>query len=59
MVNMANKGLRDRWRTERRKMKAYLDEITQRCGVDLVDLRTDGPVIKPLTGLFDQRRQRQ
>jgi uncharacterized protein (DUF58 family) len=59
IVNMANKGLRNRWRTERREMKAYLDEITQRCGVDLVDLRTDGPVLKPLTSLFDQRRQRQ
>lgn len=59
IVNMANKGLRNRWRTERREKKAYLDEITQRCGVDLVDLRTDGPVIKPLTRLFDQRRQRK
>ena len=58
-VNTANKGLRNRWRAERQEMKAYLDEITQRCGVDLVDLRTDGPVIKPLAGLFAQRRQRQ
>jgi uncharacterized protein (DUF58 family) len=59
MINTGNRGLREKWRSERREKKGYLEAQTRRLGVDLVDLKTDGPVIEPLTRLFDQRRRRQ
>ena len=58
MINTGSRELRDRWRFERKEKKEYLEEQTRRLGVDLVDLKTDGPVIEPLTRLFDQRRRR-
>ncbi len=58
LINTRSKILRERWRAERLKMKTGLEELTGRSEVDLVDLRTDGPVVEPLTRLFDQRRRR-
>lgn len=58
MINTGSRELRDRWRSERRERKEYLEEQTRRLGVDMVDLKTYGPVIEPLTHLFDQRRRR-
>jgi len=59
MINTGSRELREKWRIERRENRRYLEGQTRRLGVDLVDLKTDGPVIEPLTRLFDQRRQRQ
>ena len=57
-LNTHNKGLRERWRNYRLEQSAYLSELAKKAGVDLVTLTTDGPVVEPLTRLFDQRRRR-
>jgi uncharacterized protein (DUF58 family) len=58
LINTRNKGLRERWRIHREEQADYLSNILKRAGVDLVDLSTDGPVVEPLTHLFDTRRRR-
>jgi uncharacterized protein (DUF58 family) len=58
LINTRNKGLRERWRIHRKEQADYLSHILKRAGVDLVDLSTDGPVVEPLTRLFDTRRRR-
>jgi uncharacterized protein (DUF58 family) len=58
LINTGSKMLRQRWRTEQRSQRAYLNDLAGRAGVDLVDLYTDGPVVEPLTRLFDRRRRR-
>ena len=58
LINTRSKGLRERWRIQRREQADYISEILKRVGVDLVDLSTDGPVVEPLTRLFNTRRRR-
>ncbi|MBC8246747.1 MAG: DUF58 domain-containing protein [Deltaproteobacteria bacterium] len=58
LINTGSRILRERWRAEQLKMKTDLEELVRRSGIDLVDLQTDGPVVEPLTRLFDQRRRR-
>jgi uncharacterized protein (DUF58 family) len=58
LINTRNKGLRERWRIHRKEQADYFSSILKRAGVDLVDLSTDGPVVEPLTHLFDTRRRR-
>jgi uncharacterized protein (DUF58 family) len=58
MINTGNKALRQKWRTYRRDQTAALHNLVRKTGIDLVELRTDGPVMEPLTRLFDQRRKR-
>jgi len=58
LINTGSKMLRQRWKTEQRSQRAYLNDLAGRSGVDLVDLYTDGPVVEPLTRLFDRRRRR-
>ena len=58
LINTRSKALRGRWRNYQEGQAAHLSELVKRAGVDLVDLSTDGPVVEPLTRLFDMRRRR-
>jgi len=58
LINTRSHSLKRRWRLERRTQKEYLVDLLRRLGVDLAELSTDGPVVEPLTRLFDQRRRR-
>jgi hypothetical protein len=58
LINTRSKALRERWRIQRSEQAAYISEILKRAGVDLVALSTDGPVVEPLTRLFNTRRRR-
>ncbi len=58
LINTRSKALRGRWRNYQEEQAAHLSELVKRAGVDLVDLSTDGPVVEPLTRLFDMRRRR-
>jgi uncharacterized protein (DUF58 family) len=58
LINTRSRGLRERWRIQRREQAQYLSDTLKRSGVDLVELSTDGPVVEPLTRLFDTRRRR-
>ena len=57
-VNTSSKGLKERWRVNRTQQREYLRHLLEQTGVDLVDLTTNGPVVEPLTALFDKRRKR-
>ena len=59
LINTRSKKLRKRWRRDREQRSAQLADIAKNCGVELVDLVTDKPVVEPLTRLFDRRRRRQ
>ncbi len=58
LINTRSKSLRGRWSNLRKEQKAYLSDLLRKAGVDLVELWTDGPVIKPLTSLFEKRSKR-
>ncbi len=58
LINTRSKGLRERWSNYRKEQTAYLTDLLRKAGVDLVELWTDGPVIKPLTSLFEKRSKR-
>ena len=58
LINTRSKGLRGRWSNLRKEQTAYLSDLLRKAGVDLVELWTDGPVIKPLTSLFEKRSKR-
>jgi len=58
LINTRSHSLKERWRLERRTQKEYLVDLLRRLGVDLAELSTGGPVVEPLTRLFDQRRRR-
>jgi len=58
VVNTRSKALRKRWHDDQTEQAAYVSHLLSRAGVDLVDLSTDGPVVEPLTRLFDRRRRR-
>jgi uncharacterized protein (DUF58 family) len=58
LINTRSKRLKEQWRKEQKKRADYLSDLVIKAGVDLVDLSTDGPVVEPLTRLFDQRRRR-
>ena len=58
LINTKSRGLRERWRAYREKEAADFSELLNRSGVDLVELTTGGPLVEPLTRLFDQRRRR-
>jgi uncharacterized protein (DUF58 family) len=58
VINTRSKRLRDQWRNDRKKQADYLADLARKAGVDLVDLSTAGPVVEPLTRLFNQRRRR-
>jgi uncharacterized protein (DUF58 family) len=58
LINTRSKGLRGRWSNYRKERTSYLSDLLRKAGVDLVELWTDGPVIKPLTSLFEKRSKR-
>ena len=59
LINSNSKRLRERWRVYRKEQTDYLRDLFQRAGIDHVDLATNGPVVEPLTRLFEMRRRRQ
>jgi uncharacterized protein (DUF58 family) len=59
LINSNSKRLREKWRAYRKEQSDYLTELFRRAGIDHVDLATDGPVVGPLTRLFEMRRRRQ
>ena len=59
LINSNSKRLRERWRAYRKEQTDYLTELFRRAGIDHVDLATNGPVVEPLTRLFEMRRRRQ
>jgi hypothetical protein len=58
VVNTRSKSLRQRWHAHQREQAAYISDLLKRTGVDQVELSTDGPLVEPLTRLFDRRRRR-
>jgi uncharacterized protein (DUF58 family) len=59
LINSNSKRLRERWRAYRKEQTDYLTDLFRRAGIDHVDLATNGPVVEPLTRLFEMRRRRQ
>jgi uncharacterized protein (DUF58 family) len=59
LINSNSKRLRERWRVYRKEQRDYLTELFRRAGIDHVELVTNGPVVEPLTRLFEMRRRRQ
>jgi len=59
LINSNSKRLRERWRAYRKERTDYLRDLFRRAGIDHVDLVTNGPVVEPLTRLFEMRRRRQ
>lgn len=59
LVNTRGKALKDSWQHFWTDQQAYLDDLLSRTGVDLVDIRTDGPLVEPLVRLFEKRKQRK
>ena len=59
LLNTKSRRLRETWAAYRTQQRATLTDLLRRAGVDHVELTTDGPVVEPLTRLFDIRRRRQ
>ena len=59
LLNTKNRHFRETWGAYRTRQRATLTDLLRRAGVDHVELTTDGPVVEPLTRLFDIRRRRQ
>jgi uncharacterized protein (DUF58 family) len=58
LVNSGSRKLQRRWRAYRDEQRAYLSQIFKKAGIDQVELTTDGPVVEPLTRLFESRKRR-
>jgi uncharacterized protein (DUF58 family) len=58
LMNTNSKSLREGWHRYQQERAAYLGDLLKSAGVDLVELSTSGPVVEPLTRLFDARRRR-
>ncbi len=58
LFNFASQPMRERWHRYRKEQAAHLSGLAKRAGVDIVEISTDGPVVQPLTRLFDARRKR-
>lgn len=58
LVNSGSRKLQKKWRIYREKQKVYLSDILKKSGIDQVELSTDGPVVGPLTRLFESRKRR-
>jgi uncharacterized protein (DUF58 family) len=59
LLDTRSRRLSERWRSYRTQQRAYLTDLLRRAGIDHVELATDGPVVEPLTRLFEMRRRRQ
>jgi uncharacterized protein (DUF58 family) len=58
LVNSGSRKLQRRWRAYWDRQQAYLSETFKKAGIDQVRLTTDGPVVEPLTRLFESRKRR-
>ena len=58
LINTNSKSLRQGWRGYQQERVTYLADLLKSAGVDVVELSTNGPVVEPLTRLFDTRRKR-
>jgi uncharacterized protein (DUF58 family) len=58
LINTRSRSLREKWRAYREQQRDHLSHVLRRAGVDLVDLTTDGPVVEPLTRLFEAKAKR-
>jgi uncharacterized protein (DUF58 family) len=59
LLDTRSRRFRERWAAAREAERVYLTNLLRRAGVDHVELATNGPVVEPLTRLFDMRRRRQ
>jgi uncharacterized protein (DUF58 family) len=59
LMNFRNKKLREKWRAHQNTQQAYLNDLLNRAGLDLVDIKTNGSVSEPLIRLFEKRRMRR
>ena len=59
LINSGSRRLRARWRAYRKEQRDDLTDLFRRAGIDHVELVTNGPVVEPLTRLFEMRRRRQ
>ncbi|MBL7173530.1 MAG: DUF58 domain-containing protein, partial [Desulfobacteraceae bacterium] len=59
LINSRSRRLREKWLAYRKEQTDYLSDLFRRGGIDHVELSTDGPVVEPLTRLFEMRRRRQ
>jgi uncharacterized protein (DUF58 family) len=58
IINTSSRLVRHRWTLERAQHDAWLKAVTAKCGIDIVDLRTDRDVMEPLSRFFLSRRNR-
>lgn len=58
LVNTRSRTLKEKWRSYRNGQAEYLSQLLRGAGADFVTLSTDGPVVEPLTRLFERRRNR-
>jgi uncharacterized protein (DUF58 family) len=58
LINTGSNKFKERWRAYRRERSAYLSDLVKRAGIDLVEISTSGPVVEPLSRLFDRRCRR-
>lgn len=59
IINSSDRYFRQKWMEKIRREKRQLTEILNKAGVDLVDLKTNGPVVEPLMLLFERKGKRQ
>lgn len=59
LINTNDAKIRKLWRMQQQSQSAFLAELFKKAGIDLVELQTNGPVVEPLTRLFERRRRRE
>ena len=59
VINSNSRKFRERWREYGQERESDLGRLFRKAGVDQVLLSTNGPLVEPLTSLFEKRRRRQ
>ena len=59
VINSNSRKFRERWREYSQERESDLGRLFRKAGVDQVLLSTNGPLVEPLTSLFEKRRRRQ
>ena len=59
VINSNSRKFRERWREYSQERESDLGRLFLKAGVDQVLLSTNGPLVEPLTSLFEKRRRRQ
>lgn len=57
-IDTADKGFRRAYEIQSKNRNKAISEVFQRCGVDVVNLRTDQNYIKPMMTMFKKREKR-